>query len=292
VTGVDDDGPVTEPGWYPDPQAPGQLRWWDGATWTTHVATPTTAGPPDGAPAPPSGPPGFVPPPVAAPTSPRSSSRGWIIGAAIAASVLLLVAIVSLPLLLGRSSPTSASPPTSPPTSEKVGGSPTTEKAGGSPTTTASSTFEDDADRAGIPVLDEEGSATHTHTLVHLTLDGDELTIPAGIGIDARAGQIAAVHTHEDTGVLHVESPHRNDVYTLGQFLTLWGVGDDEEGLCATFAGGPCQVTIDVVVPSSADEITFDDFGEMPTTPPTAPAGLDTELAQGAVIRIDLVTAG
>lgn len=37
-------------GWFPDPQVPGQLRYWNGASWTAHVApavaTPPTAAPP------------------------------------------------------------------------------------------------------------------------------------------------------------------------------------------------------------------------------------------------------
>jgi hypothetical protein len=26
------------PGWYPDPSQPGMQRWWDGSTWSEHVA--------------------------------------------------------------------------------------------------------------------------------------------------------------------------------------------------------------------------------------------------------------
>jgi len=28
--------------WYPDPQTPGLVRWWDGTNWTQHVSVPAT----------------------------------------------------------------------------------------------------------------------------------------------------------------------------------------------------------------------------------------------------------
>lgn len=281
-----DDGPVTAPGWHPDPQVPGQLRWWDGTTWTSHVATPsaTAATAQPGSPLGPPNPSGAVGVP-GAPGAPSSGRRGLIIGLSIAGALVVVVLLVSLPFVLGRSSSSTQSSP--PPTNPRA--EPTT-TAAGEPPTTAGSDLTEQAAIAGIPVLDEEGSATHTHTLLRILVDGDEIVIPAGIGIDARAGQIAAVHTHESTGVLHVESPHRNDVYTVGQFLTLWGAGQDEDALCEALAEGPCTVAVDVVAPSAADERAFDSYGAMPATPPIAPAGLDTELAQGAVIQIDLTT--
>jgi hypothetical protein len=88
----------------------------------------------------------------------------------------------------------------------------------------------------GLPLLRVEGRLVHTHEHLDLYLDGKHVAVPAGIGIgsDASGTIFSPLHTHDRTGILHVESPTTRP-YTLGQFFDVWGVRLD-----ATCIGGEC----------------------------------------------------
>ncbi len=98
---------------------------------------------------------------------------------------------------------------------------------------------------AGVPLLPQEAFETHIHTQLTVTVNGAPLTVPASIGIDQETNQIAALHTHDDTGLIHVESPEKHAKYTLQQFLTVWGMPAGADARCTSFsANAPCTVTV------------------------------------------------
>jgi hypothetical protein len=238
---------VTPAAWYPDPYVPGQLRWWDGSTWTAHTA----AGPGPAAVA------------TGAATT-AAAPKGHAVAIALVAAVVAvaLVATTAAAHLAGPQRRVAAADPG----------------------------LSDRASAAGVPLLDREGAVTHTHTLLRTLVDGAARPVPAGIGLNPATGQIAAVHTHDRSGIVHVESPRAHDAYTVGQFLELWGAGGDDDEVCATFVAGPCAVTVVVVTPTDQDRALFADYGPMPATAAVDAADLDTELAQGAVIEVRLST--
>ena len=150
------------------------------------------------------------------------------------------------------------------------------------------------AAEAGLQLEVREQLATHRHAHLDVFVDGEPVTVPAGIGIDitdpgvrtfpdpAYGGIeecddpcISPIHTHDETGVIHTESAV-DDLTTLGQFFTEWDVrldGNCVGEFCAPNAeidvyldgerydGDPAaieledQLEIAIVIGSEPDEI-------------------------------------
>jgi hypothetical protein len=63
----------------------------------------------------------------------------------------------------------------------------------------------------------------HIHPWLRITINGKNVTVPQGIGcISDNTGQcVEPMHTHDSSGVIHIESD-TNTNYTLGQFFAIW----------------------------------------------------------------------
>lgn len=72
---------------------------------------------------------------------------------------------------------------------------------------------------AGLPLLGDEGTVEHIHAHLDININGATVPVPAAIGIDETTQQIGPLHTHNQTGVLHIESPTSAPL-SLGQLAT------------------------------------------------------------------------
>jgi hypothetical protein len=75
----------------------------------------------------------------------------------------------------------------------------------------------------GMPALTAEGTRLHIHQHLDVVVRGQGRPIAAGIGIDRRGRFIAPLHTHDYSGIMHVESPTVRR-FTLGEFFDVWGL--------------------------------------------------------------------
>nr|WP_237694834.1 hypothetical protein [Streptomyces sp. SID5468] len=90
---------------------------------------------------------------------------------------------------------------------------------------------------AGLPMLGAEGQVMHIHTHLDVLADGKPVTVPAFIGIDEQEQRISPLHTHDTSGVIHIESPVKS-TFTLGQFMTEWDVALSADHIGGLKAGG------------------------------------------------------
>ena len=73
----------------------------------------------------------------------------------------------------------------------------------------------------GIPPGGQE--RFHIHAMVHIYINGLLAPLPAEIGLDEAKGIESSMHTHDGTGIVHMEAP-KPYKYTLGDFFAVWGV--------------------------------------------------------------------
>jgi hypothetical protein len=87
----------------------------------------------------------------------------------------------------------------------------------------------------GVSSNQMEQLAYHIHAHLAIYINGTQKTVPYGIGIEQpwstqpdngsefvdSGAAFYYLHTHDDTGVIHIESPNSTQ-YTLGQFFAEW----------------------------------------------------------------------
>jgi hypothetical protein len=82
----------------------------------------------------------------------------------------------------------------------------------------------------GLSPLPVEGTVVHIHQHLDVYVNGRHVTVPALIGIGPGGSFFSPLHTHDPTGILHVESPTESS-FSLGQFFAVWGVPLSANGI-------------------------------------------------------------
>ena len=119
-------------------------------------------------------------------------------------------------------------------------------------------TLEDRTVMDGVPTL--TGTyAFHIHVHLSIFINGQALTIPAHIGIDAN-GIAQPAHTHDNSGVIHIESPVPRTI-VLQEFFNNWGQAFDSRHLLNFIADPlhPVMMTVNGQVSTAYGNYVFHD---------------------------------
>jgi hypothetical protein len=86
----------------------------------------------------------------------------------------------------------------------------------------------------------------HVHAQLNVYIDGKQTPVPANLGIDPQGRFISPIHTHDTSGVVHIEST-KFYPFTLGEFINIWGVyfTDKQLGAYKVGNGNVLQLWVD-----------------------------------------------
>jgi hypothetical protein len=154
---------------------------------------------------------------IARAQSSRRSGWLWLAAGVVFAAPIVVIVIVSIMKSPGQSTPdTESASLQSPPATVAVG-------AETMPPWPAPANASAAVAAAGLPMLGSEGAVEHIHAHLDVRVDGEPVAVPAELGIDTKRGTMSPLHTHDGSGVIHVESPVKRQ-FSLGEVFTEWQV--------------------------------------------------------------------
>ena len=93
----------------------------------------------------------------------------------------------------------------------------------------------------GLDALPREALNLHIHAHLDVVVGKRQFAVPPLIGINVAQRFITELHTHDQSGIIHVESPTARP-FTLGQFFDVWGLRFSSRCL-----GGNCVTSKNVL---------------------------------------------
>ncbi|MDB5351092.1 MAG: hypothetical protein JWN86_2339 [Planctomycetota bacterium] len=93
------------------------------------------------------------------------------------------------------------------------------------------------------PIPETAQLAEHIHPFLTIVVDGQQQTIPAGIGLGPNGN--LPIHTHDNSGIIHVESTAVQP-FRLRDFFTIWGQRFDQKHLLNLTADRKHRITMTV----------------------------------------------
>jgi hypothetical protein len=101
----------------------------------------------------------------------------------------------------------------------------------------------------------------HIHSHLDIFINGEAYLIPSNIGIIPNQC-IYWLHTHDDTGVIHIESPEER-IFTLGEFFDIWGEEFSNSGIFDSIVEESIGNSLEVFV--NGKQVTAEtDFRQIP----------------------------
>ena len=95
----------------------------------------------------------------------------------------------------------------------------------------------------GLHALPAEGVRVHIHEHLDVVVNGKLYPVPALIGINLPQRFVTELHTHDESGIIHVESPTVR-TFTLGNFFDVWGLRFSSQCLGGYCANGARHVEV------------------------------------------------